>query len=604
MANGRAQEGGLGARFARWESRVFRFCEGPRLAWQLALLALVLSSPALCLGLYLDDVIAHYIYSGLPDADTLFRMYAGVFGVSDGRASNLWQMEHGYAPWWTYEHLVIRLYRPLSVASHRLDAALGLGSALLAHAHSLLWLGLLVLAVTAMYRRAHGPLLGGMAALLFAVDHTHGFEIGYITNRHTLIAAMLGALALAEHLRFRSAGQALAAWLAPVFYALSLLASEAAVAACGYFFAYALFVERGSFWRRALTVMPYAAITVVWRTGYLLAGYGAHGSGVYVDPAADPARFVTSLGARGPVLLQAAFSPLPADLFTVASAQEASLFVGFSLLLCALLGAALWPLLARDRHARFWGLGMLLSLVPASATFASNRQLLFTSFGALALMAQAWHLHAIEWRGRTLDRTSTISRGLATGFLFVRLAVSPLLLPLTTCSIAFTTPLQRSADGVADDLGGKDVVFVTAPDDMTIRLAQLERRLDGRPLPRRFRMLSLGAHAVIVTRTDARTLELVYAGGLLSDPFTELFRDRRIAMHVGERIELTGLSTEVLGVTNDGRAERVRFRFDRPLEAPSLVFYAWQRDRLRPWRPPSVGGRVNLPAAQTRWWLW
>jgi hypothetical protein len=40
---------------------------------------------------------------------------------------------------------------------------------------------------------------------------------------------------------------------------------------------------------------------------------------------------------------------------------------------CALLGAAFVPLFVKDRIARFWAAGLLISIVPAATTFPHNR---------------------------------------------------------------------------------------------------------------------------------------------------------------------------------------------------------------------------------------
>jgi len=46
------------------------------------------------------------------------------------------------------------------------------------HAHSLMWFGLLVVAVTLLYRRLMGlTLAAGLAALLYAVDDAHGMPV-------------------------------------------------------------------------------------------------------------------------------------------------------------------------------------------------------------------------------------------------------------------------------------------------------------------------------------------------------------------------------------------------------------------------------------------
>ena len=61
------------------------------------------------------------------------------------------------------------------------------------------------------------------------------------------------------------------------------------------------------------------------------------------------------------------------------------------------------PLLRRDRVARFWAVGMLISLLPACTTFPSNRLLMFIGIGAAALMAQL--VGMVLTGGHTVPRT-------------------------------------------------------------------------------------------------------------------------------------------------------------------------------------------------------
>src|SRR5260221_10025184 len=229
------------------EGPFLRLLERPRLGALLALLAIALSSPCLFTGFYLDDWVARYIYSDLPGASDLYRVYAGGYGLSNGvPADTHWQIEQGWAPWWTYEHLRLAFFRPLSLATHLLDIRLWSSSAFLMHAHSLLWLGALLLIITRLYRGAMGNLVGGLAALLFAVDATHGFEVGYICNRHTLVTAVLGVLCLDQYLRYRTNADRRAGFLAPPLYLLSLLGGEAAIAIGGCIFPRPALFSQGS----------------------------------------------------------------------------------------------------------------------------------------------------------------------------------------------------------------------------------------------------------------------------------------------------------------------------------------------------------------------
>jgi len=433
--------------------------------------------------------------------------------------------------------------------------------------------------------------------------------VGYICNRHALITAMLGVLALAEHVRAEEctgAGALRRKAVAAASYFAAMMSGESTIAIGGYLFAYVLFAQQGTLTRRALSFAPYALITLGWRVAYNLAGYGASGSGLYVDPVRQPLEFLAAFIERAPVLILGQFMMPPSEIYVVSGALVAGLIFAAALIFLVALGFGLVPLLREDRLARFWAAGALLSLVPAASTYPHNRQLLFTSLGAMALIAQLWQLHALRAKAAPEiaapsarpSRLFRFSREISGGLLFMHLIVSPLALPFTTCSVVFARALQRAPESVGDELAGRDAVFVTAPDYFAVRLVQLERRIEHKPLPRRIRALAFGEEAVTVHRIDRTTLELSYAGGILTTPFMELYRDRNIPMHPGQRVDLEGLAIEVVEVTQDGRASRARFRFDQPLESPQLVFYYWTSEGFARLALPEVGRARSLPPAQ------
>jgi hypothetical protein len=563
-------------------------------------IACLLSAPCLWLGFSLDDYIGRYLYADIDAVGSrLFWILSGGYGVANGvPADTSWQIEQGFAPWWTRRELLLELFRPFGMLTHWLDMQLWPASAMLQHAHSLLWLALLALAVTRLYRRALGAVVGGLAALLFALDHTHGFVVGYICNRHALITATLGVLAFEQHLRERAAHPQRGPWLAVAGYGLALFSGESALGMLGYLIGHVCFVERGGFRQRALAVAPYAALTLLWRVAYSAAGFGAHGSGLYIDPGREPGHFLAAFVERAPLSLLGLFLGPPAEVSMLLPAAGQRVLLAAALLVVLALAATFWPLLARDRWARCWTAGMLFALVPAATTYPHNRQLLFASFGAFGLVARLWHLHQLELLGQPLSRLLRFGGALG-GLVFgMHLWVSPVLEPLATLSSAAAAPLERAAAAVGDELAGRDAVFVSAPDYFAVKLVQLMRRIDGRPLARRWRALSFGAQPVIVERTDERTLTLDYPGGILGAPFLELYRDRRLPMARGERIALEGMEVEVLDTTDDGRPTRARFRFDVPLDAPSFRFYYWVNDGYAAFTPPAPGERVVVPGAE------
>jgi hypothetical protein len=403
------------------EAKLFRLINARRLGVWLALVAICLSAPCLFIGFYLDDYIGRYVWSDLPGAHALNRLIEGGYTLANGNpADNLWQVEQGYAPGWIYDHLLVRLYRPISLATHLLDAKLWLHSAFMMHAHSLLWLGVLVIAATRMYRAALGRSVGGFAALLFSVDHTHVSHAAIIAapvswrTQHGVPGVLhrfartttSGRDRRAHRLRARPSGD------------------EASLAVAGYLLAYALFAEKGPIIRRALAFAPYLLVTVAWRGLYNFTGHGARGSGLYLDPGRDPVHFVVAMLERGPVLLLGQFFIPPAEAYSLGGGLFGPGMLGFAIVFSIALVLAFVPLLVRSRTARFWAMGMLISLVPSS-TWPHNRQLLFTSFRSDGSWWRSYGRMFVKLRGQAPSVASQSIGAIGAVLLLGRLVISP-----------------------------------------------------------------------------------------------------------------------------------------------------------------------------------
>ena len=127
-----------------------------------------------------------------------------------------------------------------------------------------------------------------------------------------------------------------------------------------------------------------------WALAYKIGGFGAHGSGFYVDPLRDPVGFVSAFVERARLLLLGQWTPIPAEMGLVyAPGTDKALELRvISLAVVAILAGLLIPLMARQRVARFWGVGVLLSLLPVAAVGPENRVLFFVGLGSMALLAQ------------------------------------------------------------------------------------------------------------------------------------------------------------------------------------------------------------------------
>ena len=209
----------------------------------------------------------------------------------------------------------------------------------------------------------------------------------------------------------------------------------------------------------------------------------------------------------------------------------------------------------------------------------------------------------LKLRGQAVPLHLRASGAIGAVLLLGRLVISPIATPISVSSVMLTSPLHRAITSVGPEIGGRDAVFVTAPDYFAVKLVQLARRVEEQPVAKRFRALSFGAEPVTLERSGARSLRLHYEGGILTTPFMELYRDRRLPMLPGYRVELTGLSIEVVHATPDGRADIADFTFDKALEDPSLCFYYWTDEGFSRFVPPGVGGTKKLPGAVSRYGL-
>jgi hypothetical protein len=101
-----------------------------------------------------------------------------------------------------------------------------------------------------------------------------------------------------------------------------------------------------------------------------------------------------------------------------------------------------------------------------------------------------------------------------------------------------------------------------------------------------------------ITRIDERTVDIEYKQGLLRTLPGHLLRGRSHPMHVSQRIELSGMSVEVLALADDYQPSRARFTFAVPLDDPSLLWLRWEdaKKGFVPYTPPAVDEAEILPS--------
>ena len=508
-------------------------------------------------------------------------------------------MDIGFVPWWTYPHVKAEFLQFLTVQTHVLDYRLWPDRPDLMHAHSLAWFALLVFLAATFYRRYLGcTWMAGAAALLFAVEDAHGTPVGWICNRNILLAASFGIACLIAHDLWRRSGRKSALLAAVLLWTCSLCSKEAGIATCAYLGAYAFWLDRASLGHRLLTLVPYGLVLVLWRVVRDMLGYGVQDLGLYVDPIADPTRFSLALIERFPILLLGQWGFPASDLSAVLVKIQGSPMWWWAVAFMGVLLVVFWPLLRRDRLARFFATGMLLATIPICATFPSDRLLMFVGLGAFGLLVRFWWFvfAADAPRPRfVLWRVAAVPMALL--FVLLHCIMAPPLLALR--ATAPTGPrwyVERFYIHMPFDerIENQDLIVVNAPSAMHANYCLLLCEFEGRPSPRAIRALGPGLLAMTIRRPDERTLEIAPSDGYLGLFLDRLFRNENQPLHLGEQVHLRGMTAEVISLTDDGRPSVVSFHFDRSLEDPALRWIQWDGERFIPFTLPAVGGELEI----------
>lgn len=350
-----------------------------RAPWLAAAVAMMVSLPSLSQGFLVDDWVHRAMFLQRPD---VWSGSASMFAFAPPTGLDL------AFPWWATPDLKLSLFRPLSGATHYLDYQLWPHAPWLMHLHSVAWYGAAVLAIGVLFQRLMGAgWIPGLAALIYGVSYTHAVPVMFIANRNALVGVTFSAVALRLHHAWRMSGKRRAALASSAALLLALFGNEGAVATFGYLLAYAWVIDRAPLRSRMISLVPAIVAIAFWRAVYTSLGHGAWGSAAYIDPLASPLRFIEAAIVRGPILLNGLWLLPPADFWAAVPWLEQRWAAAAAIALASL-AAVLWPLLRRDRSSRFWALGMLLSIVPACATFPMNRLLVHAGIGFAAILAQ------------------------------------------------------------------------------------------------------------------------------------------------------------------------------------------------------------------------
>jgi len=592
-------------------------------------MAVVATLPALTTGLLNDD-LAHWSVLASPsqadgrlsehgigseNAGQLPAAVSEQFAPMDPRRNLSKLREYGAIPWWTYEGLWVRFWRPLASFTHWLDYRIFGSSPIAMHVHNIVWLAAVVFLVTVMYRRLNGPAwMAGLAGLLFVLDDFTYFPAMWIANRNIFLSLFFGILCILWHHRWRQSGSRAHALISIIFLIGSLLSAEAGIATCAYLFAYAATLENGDFRARAYSLTPAILVTIAWRVIYNMLGHGASGGSFYLDPSLEPMRYVWATLVRGPILLMREWSRISADTFSCVPVSTQIILWPIVVVLLVVIMILIWPLLRTNRHARFWAVGMHLSVLPICATMPMNRNLLWVGIGACGLVGHflGGYVAKEQWFPQ-----KRLKRFLTT-MLFISIIVVHLPIALLVrIASPFTTTLminmvkETMAVDSSDDLDGKQLIVVNAPNPASFFYMPYAKAYEGKQLPRTIRVLAPAFSELEVTRIDDKTLKVrVKYGNLLTckpDRWLDVdvvymleaissVRSNGNGFHKSDKVELPGMTAEIVELDDKSLPVAVIFKFDISLDDKSLAWvqWSWKKDQYFPFEVPKIGKKAKV----------
>lgn len=563
-----------------------------------AIVGMLLVAPAVNIGLVADDYIHWAILTGQIQQDYPGSHW-GLFTFFDGKPDSIQALkDSGRLIWWASDTLRLSFWRPLSEFTHWLDYRLWPDAIVLMHVQNVLWYGLMILCAGMFYRRLDADVRqANLAMLMFAGNYLHVFAVAWIAARNQMIAGVCMLVSLMAFHAWRSQGRRGQGVLAGVALLAGLLSAEAAIAIGGYMAAYMVTIEQRSAWReRALALLPYVLIVLVWKVVHSQMGYGSTGSPAYIDPAMDVGRFAHNLMLRLPALMGAQWFGASTGMFEqFTESTKLAYAAGAYVLLAGL--AWLFHVVGgfRSPLARFYILGSVLVLVPACATLTMDRLVLNANIGMSGFLAVVIC--------RVWSERDVLTRGLQKWAKYVVYAMAALHLALFPVATLVSSMLMKTmlwpvtveeplALPDASKMPSSRIILVNPPVPEMVFYYPLARSFHGVANPESMRVLGTGAAPSTLLREDDTTLVLDVPEGLTAS----MARDATFEpFKVGDTAKMGDIHIEVRAVTANKLPSVIAFRFPSSLSVHAWQFYAWKGLGYVAIEPPAVGQSMAFP---------
>ncbi|UCF32682.1 MAG: glycosyltransferase family 39 protein [Phycisphaerales bacterium] len=564
---------------------------GPAFAL-LVLLSFALNWPYLTSGFQGEDYIFVSMYREDPLA---YSRLLGLWAESDCPAlTTIWWFEgHGGPVFW----------RPIPSLLIEGSVRLFGERAFPLHVLSILIHGLVGGTLFLFVRRVTGhPIVALLAALFFLTCEDHTMGVGWISTVTDLVCVLFVNLALLTHLAWLEKRKARSLIGSLTCLALAMLSKESGAVAPLAIVLLTLAMPSGreiefpglhSLLARLkgslgdwLSWVPAAAILLVYIAVYKLVGFGGFTSGMYVDPLANPGRYLAHLITHLPVMWLATLSPVPPSL---------TMFWSVTILPLAVAGAVVFIMWVvglwwfRKSALAAWAMVVyILALLPQMATDASERGLYFPAIASSILLALV--LVEIGPIARRLapgaPSAPRITRIVGWGALVCVLVPGILLSAAMPYAYApsFKKPTIQAASILphVEERDPDHVLVLNTPGMLhTIYLQPIVAFHASPGLD--VRVLSSMNGVMSVERVDDRSFIIrAEDAGWLTNMFARILRSPK-PPKPGRTFENDLFKATFAEMTPDGRdVLAVRFELNCPLDDPAMLFIQWDGQTFRP----------------------
>jgi hypothetical protein len=281
-------------------------------------LGIVLRAEALH-GTFFGDDWDHYamfagLYPAKRDCLDYFDFVAGEYERNE-------LLRAGRLPWWTSPDIRLAVLRPFASALTWADFGLLQAQEYpwTARLHSFVWWVVLICGAAALLTRVLPLSTASIAIAFYAVHKSHALPLTWNANRSELVAIACVYWGTWAHLRWRASEGWWFRVSSIVLIAFGILAGEHALPPLAYLVLSELndvnVTRTAGSAARALA--PFATLTL----GFLILrhwlGYGLLGSSFYVDPLAEPLRFLVATYERFPLMVGDVALGIPGEWFYV-----------------------------------------------------------------------------------------------------------------------------------------------------------------------------------------------------------------------------------------------------------------------------------------------